>query len=139
MVPVFLEHELLDLFSQDFNEEFRSMNIPDIMRTDIAQLENQILIEIELPGYEKNQVKAQLQAGYLVIQAVKIPPLEEDSQKRTYLRRERNIGNCQRKYYVGENVTQDQIHAAMKNGILRILIDNPSNQLEELIKKIEIK
>lgn len=139
MVPVFLEHELLDLFSQDFNEEFRSMNIPDIMRTDIAQLENQILIEIELPGYEKDQVKAQLQAGYLVIQAVKIPPLEEDSQKRTYLRRERNIGNCQRKYYVGENVTQDQIHAAMKNGILRILIDNPSNQLEELIKKIEIK
>lgn len=136
---MFLEHELLDLFSQDFNEEFRSMNIPDIMRTDIAQLENQILIEIELPGYEKDQVKAQLQAGYLVIQAVKIPPLEEDSQKRTYLRRERNIGNCQRKYYVGENVTQDQIHAAMKNGILRILIDNPSNQLEELIKKIEIK
>lgn len=139
MVPLFSKYEIIDIFSNIFDEEeFSSMNVPDIMRTDISEMNGQVLMEIELPGYERENISAQLDNGYLTIRAVKIQPIEAPYEKRNYLKRERNIGNCMRTYYLGNQVSRENIQAAMKAGVLRILIDIGGMDIEDFRKKIEI-
>ncbi len=139
MVLLFAKYELVDMFDKVFNdEEFSRMNVPDIMRTDISEINGQVLMEIELPGYDKENVSAQLENGYLTIRAVKIQAIEAPYEKRNYIMRERNIGSCMRTYYLGNQVSRENIQAAMKAGVLRILIDIGGMDIEDFRKKIEI-
>ncbi|WP_455717176.1 Hsp20 family protein [Anaerosporobacter sp.] len=136
---MFAKYELVDMFDKVFNdEEFSRMNVPDIMRTDISEINGQVLMEIELPGYDKENVSAQLENGYLTIRAVKIQAIEAPYEKRNYIMRERNIGSCMRTYYLGNQVSRENIQAAMKAGVLRILIDIGGMDIEDFRKKIEI-
>lgn len=137
---MFSKYEIVDMFDNVFDEEqFSSMNIPDIMRTDISEINGQVLMEIELPGYERENISAELENGYLIIRAVKIQSIEAPYEKRNYLKRERNIGSCMRKYYLGNQVTRENIQAAMRDGILRILVDIGGADIEDFRKKIDIQ
>lgn len=95
----------------------------NLMKTDIKELDNGYELEIDLPGFKKDEVKAELNSGYLTVSAAK--GLDEDEQdKKTgkYIRRERYAGACQRSYYVGEDVTEEDIKATFEHGILTLFV-----------------
>ena len=95
----------------------------NLMKTDIKELDNGYELEIDLPGFKKDEVRAELKDGYLVVSAEK--GLDEDEQdKKTgkYLRRERYAGACQRSYYVGEDITEEDIKASFEHGILTLFV-----------------
>lgn len=92
------------------------------MRTDIQERKGQFLIEIELPGYQKENIKAQLERGYLTILAVRNEGLAEQSEETRYILKERKTGEVKRTFYVGDEVRHEDISAQLKNGILSIII-----------------
>ncbi|MBP5242339.1 MAG: Hsp20 family protein, partial [Clostridia bacterium] len=75
--------------------------------------------KMEMPGYEKEQIKVMLEDGYLTVSAAKEKSEEED--KKRYLRRE-IAESCRRSFYVGKNLTEEQIKAKYENGILRLTV-----------------
>ena len=99
----------------------------NLMKTDIKEFDDKYEVEIDLPGFKKDEVHAELKDGYLVVSAEK--GLDEDEQdKKTgkYLRRERYAGNMSRSFYVGEDITETDIHAKFENGIL--MLDIPKKE-----------
>ena len=98
-------------------------NTANVMKTDIKELDNGYELEIDLPGFKKDEIKAELNNGYMTISAAK--GLDEDEQdKKTgkYIRRERYAGACQRSYYVGEDITEEDIKASFEHGILTLFV-----------------
>ena len=114
--------------------------IPQIMRADIQEKDGEYLLEIELPGFSREDIQAELTDGRLTIIANKPESIEKESNKINYIRRERLIGGCKRSFYVGKPVKQSDITAAFKDGILSVLITNTERKVErEEIKLIPIK
>lgn len=93
-----------------------------IMKTDIQEHEGSYLLDIELPGYKKEDVKAELNDGYLTVSAEKNEEKEEKDKRGNYIRRERYTGQCQRSFYVGKYVTQEDIKASFEEGVLKIQV-----------------
>ena len=123
-----------DLFDDFFNDSFLG-NAPvrrdsSMMKTDIREGENTYLLDIELPGFAKEDVRAELKDGYLTITAERV---DDENEKGKYLRRERFIGTCKRSFFIGEDMRQEDIRASFKEGVLRLEIP------KEAPKKIEEK
>ena len=98
-------------------------NAKNFMKTDIKELEGGYELEIDLPGFTKEEVTAELKDGYLTISAAK--GLDKDEQEKEtgkYIRRERYAGACQRSFYVGEDVTEQDIKAEFKHGMLKLFV-----------------
>ena len=98
-------------------------NAKNVMKTDIKELEGGYELEIDLPGFTKEEVTAELKDGYLTISAAK--GLDKDEQEKEtgkYIRRERYAGACQRSFYVGEDVTEQDIKAEFKHGMLKLFV-----------------
>ena len=98
-------------------------NTQNLMKTDIKEMKDGYELEIDLPGFKKDEVQVELKDGYLVVSAEK--GLDEDEQdKKTgkYLRRERYAGSCQRSYYVGKDTTEDDIKAHFEHGMLTVTV-----------------
>ncbi len=113
--------------------------VPQIMRTDILEKDGYYLLEIELPGYNRDDVTAELSDGRLTIIADKPQHIEKDGAKTNYLRRERLVGGCKRSFYVGDKVKQTDIQAAFKDGILSVMIHNGEMEIDrEKVKLIPI-
>lgn len=95
----------------------------NLMKTDVRETEKDYELIIDLPGFKKDEVKVSLENGYLTIGAEKGLD-EEEREKKTgrYIRRERYAGSCQRSFYVGEDITQDEIKGEFKHGILKLSI-----------------
>ncbi len=142
MPSIFRTNSLIDdLFDDDwFNDkEFRNMEkklyghrAKNVMNTDVKETEDGYELEMDLPGFKKEEVSVELNDGYITIRAAK--GLDEDEkEKKTgkYIRRERYSGACERSFYVGEEVTQQDIKASFKHGILRL--DIPKKE----VKKVE--
>lgn len=104
-----------------------------IMRTDVKEHDGEYEVDIELPGYKKEEVKAQLKDGYLTVTAMKDVHNDCKDENGKYVRRERYTGNMSRSFFVGENVTQDEIHAKFEDGILKLRIPrkDAKKQVEE--------
>ena len=92
-----------------------------------------------MPGFEQQDIHADLKNGYLVIMAQRPQYVEDEFNKRVYTSRERHIGGCHRKYYVGDDIAQENIHAAYKNGILKVAIQLPEKRLMNQRKLIEFQ
>ena len=142
MPSIFRTNSLIDdLFDDDwFNDkEFRNMEkklyghrAKNVMNTDVKETEDGYELEMDLPGFKKEEVSVELNDGYITIRAAK--GLDEDEkEKKTgkYIRRERYSGACERSFYVGEGVTQQDIKASFKHGILKL--DIPKKE----VKKVE--
>ncbi len=122
LMPSIFGESLLDDFFGDLNGSARNnMRYPapsnSIMKTDIKESENDYEINIDLPGYKKEDVQAELKDGYLVITA-KNESTVEDTGNKEYIRRERFYGTCSRSFYVGKEVQQEDISARFENGVL---------------------
>lgn len=107
-----------------------------IMRTDIQEKDGDYLLEIELPGFLREDIQAELADGKLTIIAEKPEHLEVEGNKSRYIRRERLAGGCQRSFFVGDKVKQEDISAAFKDGILSIIITNWERSVEREERKL---
>ena len=124
----------LDFFDDAFESFFKPMFYAakfDSMKTDIKETEDGYVLDIEMPGFDKSEISLNLDKGYLTISAAK-KECEEGGDKVKFLRKERNC-RCERSYYVGENINEDEIKAKYDNGILAIHVP------KEQTKKIESK
>ena len=100
-------------------------NANNLMKTDIKEHKDGYELEIDLPGFQKDDLQAELKDGYLTISASKqVNKDEKEKEKETgkYIRRERYSGSCQRSFYVGDAITQEDIKAEFKHGILRLFV-----------------
>ena len=113
-------------FDNDFFGRRNSMfgkNTESIMKTDIRETDESYELDIDLPGYNKEDINAQLKNGYLTISASRnVSNDEKDEKTGKYIRRERFVGNMSRSFYVGEGVTQEDIHAKFEGGILKLTV-----------------
>lgn len=125
-----------DFFRDDFFNHRDKMNL-QLMKTDIQETEKEYLLEVDLPGYKKEDIKIDVSEGYLTINA-KVNK-EDNEEEKNYVRRERFTGEVTRSFYVGEDIKEDEIKASFKDGILTLNVPkvNPEEKLPEK-KYIEI-
>ena len=126
-----------DFFRDDFFNHRDKMSL-QLMKTDIQETEKEYLLEVDLPGYKKEDIKIDVSEGYLTINA-KVNK-EDNEEEKNYVRRERFTGEVTRSFYVGEDIKEEEIKASFKNGILNLEVPkvNPEEKKSEK-KYIEIK
>ena len=122
MPSIFGESLLDDFFEDPFDNYAYAMNTSNLMKTDVKDTDQGYEITINLPGVKKEDVKAELKDGYLTISASTNSNKDEKDGNGRYIRRERYSGSCSRSFYVGEDVTQDEIKAKFENGALTLLV-----------------
>ena len=108
-------------------------NDSGLMRTDIREAGGNYVLEIELPGFKKEDVSVKLENGCLTVTASKGLDKDEQKEDSGYIRRERWSGSCSRSFYVGENVRPEDIKAKMEDGILHLTM--PKEQPKALPKQ----
>ncbi len=106
----------------------------NLMKTDVKETENGYELEMDLPGFKKDEIQLSLENGCLIVRAAK--GLDQDEQEKKsgrYIRRERYAGACERSFYVGEDITEEDIKAEFKHGILKLHLPKkaPEKQIEE--------
>lgn len=104
-----------------------------VMNTDVKELDNCYQIEMELPGYNKEDIHAELKDGYMTISAERDESNEKKDHKGNYIRRERRYGKCQRSFFIGNEITEEDIKANFKNGILTIIV--PKKEPEKAVEQ----
>ena len=125
-----------DFFRDDFFDRKDRMNF-NLMKTDIREDENSYLLEVDLPGYSKDDIKIDITDGYLTINA-KVEK-ENNDEKKNDVRRERFTGEVSRSFYVGDDIKEDEVKANFKNGILTLEVPKLSLEDKKKDKKyIEI-
>lgn len=107
----------------------------NLMKTDIKEKKDGYELEIDLPGFKKEDVKIQLKNGYLNIQATREEKKDEKDDKGKYVRRERYTGTCNRSFYVGSSIKHEDIHAKYENGILYVTFPKEETKKEAEEKK----
>ena len=136
MPSIFGENLFDDIFDGDFfrpasgSNRYSNANTA-VMKTDVRENQDSFDIDIDLPGYKKDDVKAELKDGYMTITAEKNDSNEEKDKKGNYIRRERFYGTCSRSFYVGDDVTEEDIKAKFEDGILKINV--PKREKKEEI------
>ena len=132
MVPSIFGENLFDEF---FNDPFEmNMLLPrgrdplygkhskNLMKTDVRETENSYELDVDLPGFKKEDVNVELKNGYLTIATSKSLDKDEKDQKGRYIRQERYAGSMSRSFYVGEDVQPSEISAKFENGILQLSV-----------------
>ena len=117
---IFGENLLDDFFDDDWNEWGYSDT--SLMNTDVKENEKDYELTMSMPVVQKDKVKAELNDGYLTISASKDTNNDEKDKEGHYIRRERYSGSCQRSFYVGKDVTEDDIKASFEDGTLKMTI-----------------
>ena len=111
------------LFDDRAERKLYGHNAKNIMKTDIKEHKDGYELEIDLPGFHKDEIQAELKDGYLTISAAKqLNQDEKEKESGKYIRRERYSGSCQRSFYVGDEITQEDIKAEFKHGILKLFV-----------------
>ncbi|MCI8418824.1 MAG: Hsp20/alpha crystallin family protein [Lachnospiraceae bacterium] len=134
-----LFHNWMDFPFSDMEKALYGSRTQNVMKTDIKETEQGYELDIDLPGFKKEEVQAQLDKGYLTIQASKGASKDEKDEKGKYIRRERYGGTMSRSFYVGEGITQNDIHAKFEDGILRLTVPKTDKQAVEQKKYIAIE
>ena len=137
-------------FGRDFDKEFSKALAPteralygkhakNMMKTDIREHDAGYEVDIDLPGFKKDEISIELEKGYLTVSAAKGLDKDEEDKKGKYIRKERYAGAMQRSFYVGENLTQEDIKAKYENGILRLSVPKKEAKPVETKKTIAIE
>ncbi len=124
-----------DLFDEMFRDPFFEGSESKVMKTDIKEKKDKYIIDIDLPGYEKEDIKMEISDGYLTVHASVNKEVDDEKEKGKYVRKERYVGECSRSFYVGENVKEEEIKAKFKNGTLTIEVPKKDDKKELPEKK----
>ena len=137
MLPVIFGENLFDdLFDDVFsmrplynvNNALYGKHAKAIMKTDVRELDDGYEVDVDLPGFKKDEVKLDLKDGYLTISASKGLDKDEKDKKGRYIRQERYTGQCSRSFYVGESVEPKDVHASFEDGILKLTLPKVNQQ-----------
>ena len=121
-----------NLFDEFFDDDFpmipmRSIRNPlygknakNLMKTDVRETYNTYELDIDLPGFKKDEVQLDLKDGYLTISAAKGLDKDQEDKKGKYIRQERYAGACSRSFFVGEGIEPRDVSAKFEDGILRV-------------------
>ena len=148
MMPSIFGENLFDDFMNDFafpafedvDKELYGKHAKNLMKTDVKDTENGYEVDIDLPGFKKDEIKVKLEDGVLTISAAKGLDKDEKDKKGSYLRRERYAGSMSRSFYVGDHVTVEDIHPKYEKGILSFSVPKAENKpIEEKNKYIAIE
>ena len=131
---------LFDNMFDDFFKDpfFTRNNSVKVMKTDIQEKDDKYILDMDLPGYDKEDIKAQLKDGYLTITAQKNTSNDEKDEEGNYIRRERYCGKCSRSFYVGDSIKEEDIKANFNNGILQLSFPKEVARKDEGTKYITI-
>ena len=137
LMPSIFGENLFDDFFDEFARPARNVvryNTPatNIMKTDIREHDTGFELDIDLPGYKKEDVKAELKDG-LTISAQTRSDNDEKEENGKYIRRERYYGTCSRSFYVGKEITQEEIKARFEDGILKVSV--PKKQAKPAVEE----
>ena len=111
----------------------------NLLKTDIKETKEGYELVIDVPGFKKDEISIELENGYLTVSAAKGLDKDEEDKKGKYIRKERYAGAMQRSFYVGENLTQEDIKAKYENGILRLSVPKKEAKPVETKKTIAIE
>ena len=130
-----------DLFEDMFDNMFKApvMSPNALMKTDVHEKDGKYILDVEIPGYKKEDVQISLYNGTLSITASKNNNTEEKDDSGRVIRQERYSGTCSRSFYVGEGVKDTDVHATFTDGILKIELPTEQKKEEEEKKFIDIK
>lgn len=126
-----------DLFDDPFFEGWRNMDraaacnpnmSAGMMSTDVRETDKGYMVDIDMPGFKKDDISLDLQNGYLTVSAHRNSSHEDKDDNGRWLRRERYAGSCSRSFYVGEDVKDSDIHASYKDGTLCLETPKPEAQ-----------
>ena len=130
-------------FERDFwgrRNPLYGKNEKNLMKTDVRETDSSYELDIDLPGFKKDEVTAKLENGYLTISASKgLNKDEKDKESGKYIRRERYAGAVSRSFYVGEHIQQEDIHAKFEDGILRLTVPKKDAKQVDEKKYISIE
>ena len=138
MLPsIFGENLFNDFFSDPFEMMMPQSRNPlygkhakNLMKTDVRETENSFEVDMDLPGFKKDEVNLELKDGYLTVSADKALDKDEKDNGGRYIRQERWSGSCSRSFYVGDAVKSEDVHAKFENGILQIAL--PKQEQKQL-------
>ena len=143
LMPSIFGEDLFDDFMRDFpfynDKDMKKMEKKlygrrgrNLMKTDIREKDDSYELEMDLPGFTKEEIQVSLEDGVLTVSAEK--GLDQDEQEKKsgrYIRRERYAGACQRSFYVGDDVSQEDIRGEFKHGILKLFIPKKKAEVPE--------
>ena len=134
-----------------FNDDWMNFGFPEVekalygkhasheMKTDVRETDSGYEVDIDLPGFKKDEINIQLDNGYLSISAAKGLDKDEQDKEGKYIRKERYAGSMSRSFYVGNAITQDDIKAKYESGILRLSVPKKATEEIEGAKRIAIE
>ena len=108
------------MFEREADHELYGKHAAAVMRTDVRETDNTYELDIDLPGFKKDQITASVENGYLTVTAAKGLDKDEKDKEGRYIRKERYSGSCSRSFYVGEQISEEDIKARFEDGILKI-------------------
>ena len=114
-------------------------NAKNIMKTDVRELDDHYELDIDLPGFKKDEISAELKDGYLIISAAKGLDKDQKDKEGRMIRQERYAGSCSRSFYVGEGVTEQDIKGKFEDGILKLSVPKKDAKKVEEKKTIAIE
>ena len=144
MLPsIFGENLFDDFFNDDFmrfpawaeRNPLYGKHAKNLMKTDVRETDDAYELDVDLPGFKKDEITVDLRDGYLSISAAKGLDRDEKDKKGRYIRQERYAGACSRSFYVGD-VEPDQVTAKYEDGILKISL--PKQEKKQLPKSSAI-
>lgn len=128
-----------DLFDEMFGmDPFFERRDAKLMKTDIKEKGDKYIIDIDLPGYDKENIDLEIEDGYLKVLAKVDKNIDESDEEEKYIHQERFYGECSRSFYIGKNIKEEDIKASFKKGILTLTIPKEEQKKLEEKKKIQI-
>ena len=145
-MPSIFGENLFDDDWFDFDRDFwgkknplYGKNAKNIMKTDIREHDTGYELDVDLPGFKKDEINIELENGYLTISAAKGLDKDEQDKKGKYIRKERYAGTMQRSFYVGDAVTQEDVKAKFEDGILKLSLPKKNAKAVEANNSIAIE
>ena len=128
MTSIFGENLFDEFFDDDFpmipmrsiRNPLYGKNAKNLMKTDVRETDNTYELDVDLPGFKKDEVQLDLKDGYLTISAAKGLDKDQEDKKGKYIRQERYAGACSRSFFVGEGIEPRDVSAKFEDGILRV-------------------
>ena len=144
MPSIFGENLFDDFFGRDFNlfpvmpghDPLYGKHAKNLMKTDVRETDSSYELDIDLPGFKKDEVSVDLKDGYLTISAAKGLDKDESDKAGRYIRQERYAGTCSRNFYVGEGVEPKDVSAKFEDGILKLSL--PRREQKQLPESTSI-
>ena len=143
--PTLWNDNFFDVFDDAFRNNFMTGKSlyghrgENLMKTDVRETEKNYELDVDLPGFKKEDVSVQLDKGYLTISAGRKITKEEKDKKGSYLRQERYEGACSRSFYVGDGVRREDITAKMEDGILSLSFPKKPAEIPAQDRYIQIQ